>query len=81
MVYMVSASYFCMSTDTITDMDNSYMGGCHTAPPHPLEGLADASSLADRAPEQANYEQWMQTPPKHQAHALAQVGFYLNNFI
>ena len=83
MGYVDSAPYFCVSTETITDMANSSMDGRHMAPPHPLEGLDEAPALAERAPEQADDKQWTRTPPEHQVHALYQIDgrpgkFYLD---
>ena len=66
MGYMDITPYLCMSTETIVDILNDSMDGRHMAPPHPLEGLADASALSERETKQDGNKQWSWTPPPPQ---------------
>ena len=52
MGYVYSTPFFCMSTETISDMANTSMGDCHRALPHPLKKLEDTPSPEERAPGQ-----------------------------
>ena len=64
MGYVDSTPYFCMSTETISNIANVSMGGRHKPPPHTLEGFADSPALEYQAPNQADNEHWRRTPTR-----------------
>ena len=49
MGYVDSAPYFCMSTETIADMENVSMDGLHFALPQSLKALENAPALEEQA--------------------------------
>ena len=57
----------------------------HTLHPHPIEGVAYTTAPSDWYSNQAEDEHWTFTPPPppptQQAHALAKVDIYLDDFI
>ena len=79
--YVDIAPFFCLATETITDMANAATADRHRALPHPLEELADSPALNDRPPTMTDDKQWTLTSPEQRGHALAQVDVYLDNFI
>ena len=82
MWYIDSAPYFCMATETVTDLANDKISLREQADMHPLE-LADEARAADDAyaPTAKADASWASLPAEQLSAATANVDVYLDNFI
>ena len=82
MGYIDSAPYFCMATETVTDLSNETIALREKADMHPLE-LADKARAADDAgaPTAKADASWESLPVEHRSAATANVDVYLDDFI
>ena len=80
--YIDSAPYFCMATDTVTDLANKTIALRERADEHPLELEYEARAVddANASPTKADTS-WASLPVEQRSAATENVNIYLDNFI
>ena len=82
MGYIDSAPYFCIVTETVTNLANESITLRNQAGEHPLELTAEAIAVDnDGAPTAKVDDSWESLPAKQRSAATANVNVYLDEFI